>query len=98
MSFDASSRLLPQMNSHTTEDTPSIVVLDIESRLFTEPSARSTIFVTLRSTSSELAPSHVVTTVTVGRSISGIRSTGSCVSMTAPSTKTARNTIRVVMG
>ncbi len=97
-SLEASSRLVPQANSQVTLEVPSIVALVISSRPFTVPSARSTSFVTLLSTSSALAPSQVVTTVTVGCSISGIKSTGSRATITAPSTNTAKKTISVVTG
>ena len=98
MSLEASSRLVPQANSQVTLEMPSMVALVISSRPLTVPSARSTALVTMLSTSAALTPSQVVTTVTVGRSISGIRSTGNWVAMTAPSMKIARKNIRVATG
>ena len=60
MSLAASPSSVPHLNLHVTREEPSLVMDVISSRSVTEPKALSMTRVICVSTSSVLAPSHVV--------------------------------------
>ena len=98
MSFVASSRFVPYSKFMKITESPSLEVDVISFRLATELRASSTGRVIFVSISDALVPGYVVTTPTNGSSISGYRSTGSCVSEYRPITISPTKIRMVVTG
>ena len=87
-SLAASSRLVPHVNSITTELVPSLDELDTVSTPDTALTVSSMGLEISCSTSSGLASSYVVLMDIAGKVISGIRSTGRDLSATPPNITT----------